>query len=62
MARAGPREAQRYTLESTFKAVKPGQLPGVHVQAVAEALAIHPFRLSKWRKEARAGGPRPSPR
>ncbi len=28
---------------------------GVQVQAVAEALEIHPFMLSKWRKEAREG-------
>jgi transposase len=35
--------------------VKLSQLKGVEVQAVAEALEIHPFMLSKWRKEAREG-------
>jgi transposase len=29
--------------------------PGIEVQAVAEALDIHPFMLSRWRKEFREG-------
>ena len=55
MARAGPRKIGRYSLEFKLKAVKLSHLPGVEVQAVAEALDIHPFMLSKWRKEAREG-------
>ena len=55
MPRAGPRKVQRYSLEFKLKAVKLSQLKGVEVQAVADALAIHPFMLSKWRKEARDG-------
>ena len=55
MPRAGPRKVQRYSLEFKLKAVKLSQLNGVQVQAVAEALEIHPFMLSKWRKEARDG-------
>ena len=55
MPRAGPRKVQRYSLEFKLKAVKLSQLEGVQVQAVAEALEIHPFMLSKWRKEAREG-------
>ena len=55
MPRAGPRKVQRYSLEFKLKAVKLSQLHGVQVQAVAEALEIHPFMLSKWRKEARDG-------
>ncbi len=55
MARAGPRKVQRYSLEFKIKAVKLSQLQGVEVQAVADALEIHPFMLSKWRKEAREG-------
>jgi transposase len=35
--------------------VKLSQLPRVEVQAVAEALEIHPFMLSRWRKEALDG-------
>lgn len=56
MPRAGPRKVQRYSLEFKLKAVKLSQLKGVQVQAVAEALEIHPFMLSKWRKEVREGG------
>jgi len=55
MPRAGPRKVQRYSLEFKLKAVKLTQLKGVEVQAVADALEIHPFMLSRWRKEARDG-------
>jgi transposase len=53
--RVGPVKVRRYTLEFKLKAVKLSQLKGVEVQAVADALEIHPFMLSKWRKEAREG-------
>ncbi len=55
MPRAGPRKVQRYSLEFKLKAVKLSHLKGVEVQAVADALEIHPFMLSRWRKEARDG-------
>ena len=55
MPRAGPRKVQRYSLEFKRKAVKLSQLKDVEVQAVAEALEIHPFMLSRWRKQARDG-------
>jgi len=55
MPRAGPRKVQAYTLEFKLTAVKLSQLPGIEVRAVAEALEIHPFMLSRWRKEARDG-------
>ena len=55
MPRAGPRKVQRYSLAFKLKAVKLSQLKGVEVQAVADALEIHPFMLSKWRKEGREG-------
>ncbi len=55
MPRAGPRKVQRYSLEFKLKAVKLSQLKDVEVQAVADALEIHPFMLSRWRKEARDG-------
>jgi len=35
--------------------VKLSHMPGVEVQTVAHALDIHPFMLSRWRKEVRAG-------
>jgi transposase len=31
------------------------ELPGVEVQEVAASLYIHPFMLSRWRKQAREG-------
>ena len=53
--RVGPVKVRRYSLEFKLKAVKLSQLKGVEVQAVADALEIHPFMLSRWRKEARDG-------
>ncbi len=55
MPRPGPRKVRQYSLEFKLKAVKLSQLQGVEVQAVADALEIHPFMLSRWRKEARDG-------
>jgi transposase len=55
MPRAGPRKVRRYSLEFKLKAVKLSQVKDVEVQAVADALEIHPFMLSRWRKEARDG-------
>jgi transposase len=55
MPRAGPRKVQRYSLEFKLKAVKLSRRKDVEVQAVANALEIHPFMLSRWRKEARDG-------
>jgi len=55
MPRAGPPKVRRYSLEFKLKAVRLSELKGVEVQAVAEALEIHPFMLSRWRKEARDG-------
>jgi transposase len=51
----GPRKIHRYTAEFKLKAVKLSELKGVQVQDVADALDIHPFMLSRWRKEAREG-------
>ncbi|MBI5437119.1 MAG: transposase [Nitrosomonadales bacterium] len=36
-------------------AVRLSELPDVLIQDVAEALDIHPFMLSRWRKQAREG-------
>jgi len=55
MPRPGPKKVQRYSLEFKLKAVKLSQLKGVEVRSVADALEIHPFMLSRWRKEARDG-------
>jgi transposase len=51
----GPRKVSRYTAEFKLKAVKLSQIDGVGVQDVADALEIHPFMLSRWRKQAREG-------
>ena len=55
MARARPRSTLKYSERFKATAVKLSQLPGVQVQEVAESLCIHPFMLSKWRKEAKEG-------
>ena len=51
----GPRRVHRYSAEFKRKAVSLSDLAGVQVKDVAEALDIHPFMLSRWRKEARDG-------
>ena len=55
MPRPGPRTTYRYSDEFKATAVRLSELPGVEVQAVAESLYIHPFMLSRWRKQAREG-------
>ena len=55
MAKAGLRKIHRYSIEFKIQAVKLSQHPEVAVQSVAEALDIHPFMLSRWRKEFREG-------
>ena len=51
----GPKKVHRYSAEFKLKAVKLSDLSGVQVRDVAEALDIHPFMLSRWRKEWRDG-------
>lgn len=55
MPRSGPRKIQKYSTEFKVTAVRLSQQPGLQVQAVAHALEIHPFMLSKWRKDFRDG-------
>jgi transposase len=55
MPRSGPRTVRRYSDDFKLTAVRLSQQPGLQVQTVAAALAIHPFMLSKWRKDARDG-------
>ena len=55
MPRPGPRTTYRYSKEFKATAVRLSELPGVEVQSVAESLYIHPFMLSRWRKQAREG-------
>ena len=55
MPRPGPRTTYKYSERFKATAVRLSQLRGVSVQEVAESLYIHPFMLSRWRKEAREG-------
>ena len=55
MPRSGPRKVHRYSDEFKLTAVRLSQQPGMQVQTVAAALAIHPFMLSKWRKDVKDG-------
>lgn len=55
MPRSGPRKIQKYSTEFKVTAVKLSQQPGLQVKTVAMALEIHPFMLSKWRKDLRDG-------
>jgi transposase len=55
MQRPGPRTTYKYSEGFKATAVRLSQLRGVSVQEVAESLYIHPFMLSRWRKEAREG-------
>lgn len=50
-----PKRVSQYSAEFKVSAVKLSKLPGVQVQHVAQALDIHPFMLSRWRKEYREG-------
>ena len=49
------RKTWQYTQEFKAKAVQLSLLDGVQVKEVAETLGIHPFMLSRWRKEYREG-------
>ena len=55
MPRAGPKKVQEYSAEFKLAAVRLSRQRGVQVQAVAAALDIHPFMLSRWRKAVRDG-------
>ena len=49
------RKIQRYSAEFKLRAVKLTDINGIQVKDVAAALDIHPFMLSRWRKEVRDG-------
>jgi transposase len=51
----GRGKKHRYSSEFKVTAVKMASSPDIEVQAVAEALGIHPFMLSRWKKEYRDG-------
>lgn len=49
------KKTQQYTPEFKVKAVEWSHQAHRSVKSVAEALDIHPFMLSRWRKEYREG-------
>ena len=50
-----PRRTWHYLNEFKVKAVQLSLLDDVQVKEVAKTLDIHPFMLSRWRKEYREG-------
>ena len=59
-APVGPKKVHRYTLEFKIQAVRLANHPEIQTQDVAHALDIHPFMLSKWKKDYREGKLRPA--
>lgn len=55
MPKPGPRTTYKYSDHFKATAVRLSELPGVAVQDVAASLYIHPFMLSRWRKDMREG-------
>ena len=55
MPRPRPRTVRKYSDEFKLTAVRMSQQPGIQVKTVAAALELHPFMLSKWRKDVREG-------
>jgi transposase len=55
MPKPGPRTTNKYSDQFKATAVRLSQIRGVSVQEVADSLYIHPFMLSRWRKQAREG-------
>jgi transposase len=51
----GPQKIKRYGIDFKLKAVHMSNQSGVLIKDVAESLCIHPFMLSKWRKQVRDG-------
>ena len=50
-----PKRVLRYGDGFKARAVLLSRVPGVRVKDVAEALDVHPFMLSRWRKQYREG-------
>ena len=55
MPKGRMRRVHRYSNEFKITAVKLTALPGTLIQDVAKALDIHPFMLSRWKKQYREG-------
>lgn len=55
MPKPGPRTTYKYSDDFKATAVRLSELPDVAIQDVAASLYIHPFMLSRWRKQVREG-------
>lgn len=55
MARTIKRTYARYSEAFKAEAVRLASKPGIRVQDVARSLDIHPFMLSRWKKQCREG-------
>ncbi len=55
MGTPGPQKINRYGIAFKLRAVQMSSQPGVLIKDVAESLCIHPFMLSRWRKQVRDG-------
>ena len=55
MGTPGARKIYRYGIAFKLRAVQMSNQLGVLIKDVAESLCIHPFMLSRWRKEVRDG-------
>ncbi len=55
MGKGRTRRVSRYSNEFKITAIKLASLPGTLIQDVAKVLDIHPFMLSRWKKEYREG-------
>ena len=51
----GPKKVHRYSNEFKVQAVRLSLHPEIPTQDVATALDIHPFMLSRWKKDWREG-------
>lgn len=59
-APVGPKKVHRYSIEFKIQAVRLSLHPEIQTQDVAQALDIHPFMLSKWKKDYREGKLKPA--
>ena len=59
-APVGPKKVHRYPVEFKIQAVRLSLHPEIQTQDVAHALDIHPFMLSKWKKDYREGKLKPA--
>src|SRR5258708_38172155 len=59
-ATVGPKKVHRYTVEFKIQAVRLSLHPEIQTQDLAHALDIHPFMLSKWKKDYREAKLKPA--